>query len=366
MYYKRTLIMSDINDRLSAKKGILTLENAEGKVKGQLRLYNFRQLPQSIALGITSGSEIYKVPLKVVDNIVDFDVEGEVNLQEKLSCAMVDVSDIMSPKILIGGTSNYLNNWADRVEQAFVMDAKTLERDEMYENNMGEIEKEIESVIADDKEYKDCSMCTHCKYKEAFFEAEKSTQNAIKQEETPQKDENLDKINEILSNATRCDSKDVEVYDKKLIEDEEPKDSQTPNEELKEEQTQDSINDNIEETDKPSENEGDNDEEFYEQIKDQIDDLFKNHNREEGLENLIPNSKWVKVEYEDAPGHYVMGLIYDGDKIRFISYGLPSSAAKNPPKDLEGYAQWVQTTEDNSGYWLVYQSAKDGESVKVV
>lgn len=357
--------MSDINDRLSAKKGILTLENAEGKVKGQLRLYNFRQLPQSIALGITSGSEIYKVPLKVVDNIVDFDVAANVNLQEKLSCAMVDISDIMSPKILIGGTSNYLNNWADRVEQAFVMDAKTLERDEMYENNMSEIEKEIESVIDDDKEYKDCSMCTHCKYKEAFFEAEKATPDAIKQEDSQKNDENLDKINEILSGATRCDSKDVEVYDKKLIEDEEPKDSQTPNEETKKEESPDPINDKTEDVDKPNENVEDNDEEFYEQIKDQIDDLFKNHSREEGLENLIPNSKWVKVEYEDAPGHYVMGLIYDGDKIRFISYGLPSSTAKNPPKDLEDYAQWVQTNGDN-GYWLVYQSAKDGESVKVV
>lgn len=373
MYYKRTLIMSDIDDRCSSKKGVLTLENFDGKTKGQLRVYNLKEKPKALALGISCGAEVTKVPIKDFDNILDFECQKNINLQEKLSCALVDIENINNPKIIIGGSSNYLNDWADRVEQSFICDAKIIEREEMYESDLPEIEKEINNVLQEDKEYQDCSMCSHCKYKEAFFAKEKQ-----------EKSSNLDKINEILSVATPCDEQSLKIepihnleqdnkvethsedtsFDKKDIEEDKKDQAKENFDDVdfdREEQNQ--VEDNT-----PEEgNQIDKDTEFYEQIKDQIDELFKNHNREENLEMIIPNSKWVKVEYQDVPGHYVMGLIYDEDKLRFISYGLPSGNSKTPPDDLAEYAQWIETNNNSgSGYWLVYQSAKDGESVKVV
>lgn len=373
MYYKRTLIMSDIDDRTSSKKGVLTLENFDGKTKGQLRVYNLKDKPKALALGISCGAEVTKVPINDFDNILDFDCPKNINLQEKLSCALVDIENINSPKIIIGGSSNYLNDWADRVEQSFICDAKIIEREEMYESDLPEIEKEINNVLLEDKEYKDCSMCSHCKYKEAFFAKEKQ-----------EKSSNLDKINEILSVATPCDEQNLKIepvhnleqdikvettedtsFDKKTVEE----DNKDKTKEKFDDIDSDSQKNeqNQEEKELPKEDKIDKDTEFYEQIKDQIDELFKNHNREENLEMLIPNSKWVKVEYQDVPGHYVMGLVYDEDKLRFISYGLPSGNSKTPPEDLADYAQWIETNNNSgSGYWLVYQSAKDGESVKVV
>ncbi len=360
MYYKRTLILNDINNHNSTKKGIITLENVGGGIKGQLRLYNFRDYPNNAALGIASGSEIVKVPLALTDNIVDFELKKELNLQEKLSCGLVDITELSCPQIVIGGTSNYLNDWADRVEQAFAYDAKVLEREEMYENNVEEIENEISTVLRQDKEYHDCSMCSKCKYKEAFFknaenQADEQTENQPKEQiEEKKEPTNLDKINELLATATALKIESETLEQEPQLEYEDNIEENLSREE------------DIEKKDnEPLAPEEDIAPDFYDQIKEQIDDLFKNHSREENLEALIPGSKWVKVEYQDIEGHYVMGLIYDGEKLRFISYGLPAQNKLNPPSDLVEYAQWLSVGTAEQGYWLVYQDANSGESVKV-
>jgi hypothetical protein len=322
MYYKRTLILNDITAKTSSKKGVITLENNDNKIKGSLKLYNFDTLPPSVAIGISSGDDIIKVPISGGDSCLEFDVLQKVDLQDKISCALVDISEKTCPKIIIGGTSNYLNDWADKVEQAFT--PSVLSREEMYAVAPEEIEQEITTVLQQDKEYKDCSMCQNCKYKQAFYEVEN------KKCET--KPANIQKIEEILSSPNVS-----------LATEEDNKKQEESNLDVDEKQN------------------------FYMQIKSQIDDLFKNHSRQQALESIIPNSQWVKVEYQDMPGHYVMGLIYDENKLQFISYGLPADNKDTPPKDLAEYAQWLELDADAEpkGYWLVYQNADNGESVKI-
>ena len=322
MFYKRTLILNDINNLSSTKKGVVTLESCVDGTKGQLRLYNFKEFPKNVAIGLSCGKEVIKVPLKVQSSSVDFSFKDKINLQEKLSCGLVDIEEVTCPKIVIGGTSNYLNDWADKVEQAFT--PSVLSREEMYAVAPEEIEQEITTVLLQDNEYKDCSMCQNCKYKQAFYEVEN------KKCET--KPANIQKIEEILSSPNVS-----------LATEEDNKKQEESNLDVDEKQN------------------------FYMQIKSQIDDLFKNHSRQQALESIIPNSQWVKVEYQDMPGHYVMGLIYDEDKLQFISYGLPADNKDTPPKDLAEYAQWLEldADADPKGYWLVYQNADNGESVKI-
>lgn len=107
---------------------------------------------------------------------------------------------------------------------------------------------------------------------------------------------------------------------------------------------------------------------FYDDIKSQIEDLFLKHSKERELEELIPNSKWIRVDYENGTSYYVLGLIYENEEIAYIAYGLPARDNSFPPEDLKEYAQWLpilNRTPDVSGYWLVYQSAKSGESVLI-
>jgi|GEM_PF-2849336 len=349
MFYKRTLVLSDINNANSSKKGVITFENLPNGIRGQLRLYNFDKKPSNVAIGISCGGQVVKVPISFVDNTVNFEMEKDINLQEKLSCGLVDLSEITHPQIIIGGTSNYLNDWADKVEQAF-SGGNTLEKESIYESSQDEIEQEIATVLRQDAEYKDCSMCANCKYKQAFFDSEKENEKI-------EPSSNIQKIEEILSTASL---QEVEITsDNEKSENKKIEEKQSEAMPIKDEKHKDDLIEN------PA-LENSNETEFYDQIEDQINDLFKAHIREENLESIIPNSKWVKVEYEDTEGHYVMGLIYNNDVVQFISYGLPAPNSSVPPKDLEDYAQWLPTTNsvDGQGYWLVYQSAKTGESVK--
>ena len=331
MFYKRTLILNDINNLSSGKKGVITLENFSQGVKGQLKLYNFKEYPKNVAIGLSSGQEVIKVPLQIKDNTVDFVVKKDINLQEKLSCGLVDIQEATNPKIVVGGTSNYLNDWADKVEQAFY-DAQILPREEIYDSSDKEVQQEISTVLRQDKEFEDCSKCEKCKYKRAFFEKETDTEKST----------NIQNIEQILSTATMAENaedggeKTSENQDKNIQEDENFVDEKL---------------------------------DFYSQIKDQIDDLFSKHKTEDNLQSIIPNSKWVKVEYQDMPGYYVMGIIYNDNNIpEFIGYGLPAQNNENPPKDLAEYAQWLPVLQEGEqmGYWIVYQSASNGESIKVV
>ena len=108
---------------------------------------------------------------------------------------------------------------------------------------------------------------------------------------------------------------------------------------------------------------------FFSEIKSQIDLLFKNNEKEEFLESLIPNSKWVKVEYEESGDYYILGLIYEQDELLYIVYGVPGIYQKMPPKEISGYPVWFPldaNKPESFGYWLSYQDAKTGENIKAV
>lgn len=108
---------------------------------------------------------------------------------------------------------------------------------------------------------------------------------------------------------------------------------------------------------------------FYDEIKKQIDNIFEKNDKEEFLEEIIPNSKWVKVEYEQSGDYYILGLIYEEDEIKYIVYGVPGVYQKNPPKEISGYPVWFpldSEKKESFGYWLSYQDAKTGESIKAV
>lgn len=107
---------------------------------------------------------------------------------------------------------------------------------------------------------------------------------------------------------------------------------------------------------------------FFDGIKDQIETLFGNFPEEEILKEIIPNSKWAKIDYEEKGEYYVVGLLYENDKIKYVCYGVPSIYSDEPPKDLKGFAQWLpidSEKEKGFGYWLTYQDAETGENVKI-
>ena len=109
-------------------------------------------------------------------------------------------------------------------------------------------------------------------------------------------------------------------------------------------------------------------ESFFDGVKEQITSLFDKYPEEEFLSSIIPFSKWVKVDFEQDGNYYVLGLVYENDNIKYICYGVPGLYDKNPPKDLNGFAQWLPLDENKPeeyGYWITYQDAQNGESVEI-
>jgi len=107
---------------------------------------------------------------------------------------------------------------------------------------------------------------------------------------------------------------------------------------------------------------------FYSLISDQVEELFQKYPQEEKLQELIPHSKWVKVDYEGNGKEYTVGLIYDGDVLKYLAYGVPSSKTAEVQEEIRDYSQWVPldpTSIDGRGFWIMYQDAITGDSVNI-
>lgn len=118
--------------------------------------------------------------------------------------------------------------------------------------------------------------------------------------------------------------------------------------------------------DSPAQEEEKDEDTFFDGIKEQIQALFGKFPEEEILKEIIPDSKWVKIDYEEKGEYYVVGLLYEDNKVKYVCYGVPSIYSDEPPKDLKGFAQWLPIDtgkQDGFGYWITYQDAETGENV---
>lgn len=105
---------------------------------------------------------------------------------------------------------------------------------------------------------------------------------------------------------------------------------------------------------------------FYGRMKDEIQKVLESYPAESALENTVENSRWVRINYGDNK-YYVFGLIYSGGKPHYICYGVPAADSRRPPESLSGLASFIPASPDNaeSGYWIMYQDAATGASVKI-
>ena len=102
---------------------------------------------------------------------------------------------------------------------------------------------------------------------------------------------------------------------------------------------------------------------FYLSVKPQLDEIFVCFPECDDLEEVVPNSKWAKIQVED--GFYVVGLILDGEVVRYISYGVPATKNSCPPSEIRDVAVWLDDgKKEGNGYWVIYQDAMTGQCLK--
>lgn len=103
---------------------------------------------------------------------------------------------------------------------------------------------------------------------------------------------------------------------------------------------------------------------FYDKMKPEIEKVLSSYPKEDALEKTVENSRWVKISYGDGK-FYVFGVIYGGGQAQYICYGVPSDNPHTPPNSLEN-SSFIPASDDAlSGYWVMYQDAKTGASIKI-
>ena len=308
MFNKKSIVLNGVED--NSKRAVLTFE-CDGEItRGIVRLYNFSSEPRGIiSLGIYHDGNVVKAGLTHVEGMVFSFVCQIPFIPKKFSCAVINFLD-GDPKPILYGNSEGYGDQEKLFEEVISSLSKTKNVEEVEnvldEHNIDlddELKEEIEKNIDDClQEQTTCEDCETCQYKKFYF------QSIQVLEDKPQEEETLEEI---------CEEKNG----------------------------------------------------FYKELKEQIDLLFADNPNEDYLEKLIPNSKWVKVSIENSEEYYVLGLIYNEDRLVYICYGVPGVYQKTAPRELSGYPVWFPLDENKPqgfGYWLSYQDAQSGESVKAV
>lgn len=299
---KKSIILTGDND----KKAVLSLEHDGKSLGGRLRLYNFSSEPSGIiSLGLYLNGKVVKAGLTRSSSMLYTFQAVREELPSDFSCAVVNFTGGKSQAILYGSSEN-----ADAQAEAYNAVLDTLE----VTKSASEVEKALdENGIDYDDELKcdidkaidkefESDTCANCKYRKYYYE-HTSAQTMS--------DGNLPPIEQTIGEART----------------------------------------------------------FYDEIREQVEKLFSENDAEEYLQKMIPDSKWIKVEYEESGDYYVLGLIYEDEELKYVCYGVPGIYQKNPPKQLSGYPVWFPLDKDRRegfGYWLTYQDAQSGQSVRAI
>ena len=106
---------------------------------------------------------------------------------------------------------------------------------------------------------------------------------------------------------------------------------------------------------------------YYLSARKELEDVFSRFPPEETLQKNLPDSKWAKINYSETK-YYVVGLINENGKPRYICYGVPGEYKKEPPKELKGFCSFVPLSVfdmKGDGYFMMFQDAITGDCIKM-
>lgn len=329
---KRSLILTNKHNK-SNEMALLTIEKGANGFYGKIKVFNVHS--ENLALGIAcNDSPAFKQNINLVNNTYNFTLNSNFNLSQKISAVLVTQNN-NQVKPLLWASEKTTDQYKTKILQ------------ELFSNPTDEKLNKINNI------------------------SESLQKNKTEENVALSAKHNVNGINN-SNNGNSSNSKAINLDELFDISNDREIESIIDNN-LQAEEVQSFSNDSAkntifsEDTFKIKNNLKSGDI-FFDLISDQLEDLFSKYPSESKLEQLIPNSKWVKVDYENNGNIYVLGLIYDDINLKYICYGIPGEFSTNPPKDLESYSQWLPLDANNvnlGGYWVMYQNALTGENIKI-
>ena len=104
---------------------------------------------------------------------------------------------------------------------------------------------------------------------------------------------------------------------------------------------------------------------YYRAVKSEIDELFARYPKDETLNGVFSCSEWVRVQVDENSPPYLVGVVYEGWKAKYLCYALPAQNAENPPDEIKDVCTFVPVShfDDTSGFFVIFQSAATGECI---
>lgn len=347
--YKKTIFLKN---QESSNKGmaILTLERKTGGIFCTFKSYDIGH-HKSLILGLKSKELVIKQNIMQDSNLYNFLLNDKIDLDNSLSCVLLSAEGDNLTPLLWGSeksenyktqivsslkeninrlnTNNYTKKAVTNHSTNPSPNPETADIPNLYESKSGDIENTPEHpeevTPADNLDTPAIAPFQQSKSEPINDYAQISMDEETLNSETAH----------VASMASLFQSDDTEIND--II-----------NKEM------------------PPLNTGKQEHKFYNLIAEQLEELFDRYPRESNLENLVDNSRWVKINYEDNDKYYVVGVIYLNNEIRYICYGVPGNYYTEPPRELKDYSQWLPTdTREpyDNGYWVMYQDSDTGENV---
>jgi len=263
-------------------------------------------LNQHCKLGIYHQNEVYTANLLNKNGQYFSSFAGDFSFTSDFYCAIINTENNNSV-LLAGGTyaGYYFND-----NSVFNAPKTSTPQPEEPETKIATPPQESQTKFDKlDQCETDCDKCATCKYKEFFY------------------------------------SSNIQISTEPHVEDQTKFDKPEPEQ----------INQPIKETQpkQPKIN-------ILDSLTPQFDYVFKNYPQDETLNNLMQNSKFVKINEEN--NQYSIGAIYENQEIKYLAYAIKSTSNVSAPEEIGEHYQWLPLDKEDplsEGYYIVFQDAQD-------
>lgn len=357
LFRKNIILVPSDYDGVSMQKGILCMDCFNGMSKCSLKCYNV-DMTKKLVLGVCIDGKLAKYDIEMSKSkSFEFVTKETIEHTSEISAVLLDIGKDDYKIVLWGSTQINLawqNTLKEMIEENYV--PKPVSSQQQNNN----FDNDIKSQNFDNKS-------NYCDYVEAK-EKVVSYQNA----EEKYTDNSFE-------NNSQCDITEEEKLDNfidsviKMTEDDSVVD-ETTDSQINAQSTKSDFDKNVEiETDLIDFNNKQNYQtktnlSFYEKLSGQIQKMFDTNESFEVLNEIFPNSKFCKVNFDDGTGYYVFGIIYDEGQAKYLCYGMPAQKEETPPKEFAELYQWLPidtSSEEGDGFYMMYQDAQTGRNISV-
>lgn len=421
--FRKNIILVPVDyDGFSVTKGLVSLDCCDDKINGTLHCYNL-VATSPLKLGIAINNNLHKISIlpSEVKNF-EFKIDDKIKNSDDVSCVLLDVQKT-NYKVELWGSTQITSGW--QTSLALMLQDENLQNNEQNsqknEQNLQNFEKndknspKMEQFLQNDGSQnqnesdnyvdnikseattnlseiddKNLTLCG-TKFKptganECFDRAsDLNTTNQLKNDycdaknQNLQADSNANNFNEAQffnqniakQKSQFCENNNAES-EAEFCERNYSKNSKQDDDMFVYSQTKldNFIDKVIDLTDEEEVAEPKKDAEptFAERLSPQIEKLFASNKIEKVLTEIIPNSKFCRVDFDDKSGYYVFGVIYDNQQPKYLCYGIPAKKESTPPAEFFNLYQWLPIDAQNEygdGFYMMYQDATTGQNISV-